>query len=147
MALPKRWRKHARLPTASYTHGYFFVTVVTAWRRPILTGAAAEALRAIVVDIPRRFPGWSVDTFELMPDHFHLILAADEAGHGLGQVVGAVKSLFFKWRRDHGFAHPVWQRNYYERIIRTDRELANYRRYIIANPWVTEVDWNKVPDI
>ena len=29
---------------------------------------------------------------------------------------------------------PVWQRNYYERIIRDDRELEALREYIVDNP-------------
>ena len=29
---------------------------------------------------------------------------------------------------------PVWHRNYYERIIRDDRELDAIREYIAANP-------------
>lgn len=28
----------------------------------------------------------------------------------------------------------VWQRNYYERIIRDDKSLENIRNYIINNP-------------
>ena len=36
------------------------------------------------------------------------------------------------------FPGRLWQRNYYERIIRDDRALANIRRYISANPrnWI-----------
>jgi putative transposase len=29
---------------------------------------------------------------------------------------------------------PLWQRNYYERVIRDERELAAARRYIVENP-------------
>jgi REP element-mobilizing transposase RayT len=29
---------------------------------------------------------------------------------------------------------PVWQRNYYERVIRGERELDGIRRYIVDNP-------------
>jgi REP element-mobilizing transposase RayT len=29
---------------------------------------------------------------------------------------------------------PVWQRNYYERVIRGDRELEAVREYIVDNP-------------
>ncbi len=29
---------------------------------------------------------------------------------------------------------PVWQRNYYEHIIRCDKELNNVRKYIVNNP-------------
>jgi REP element-mobilizing transposase RayT len=38
---------------------------------------------------------------------------------------------------------PVWQRNYYERVIRNDRELHDIRRYIIDNPakWAYDREW------
>jgi REP element-mobilizing transposase RayT len=37
---------------------------------------------------------------------------------------------------------PLWQRNYYERIIRNDAELANISEYIIQNPmrWIDDKD-------
>jgi REP element-mobilizing transposase RayT len=36
--------------------------------------------------------------------------------------------------------HPVWQRNYYEHVIRDERELNKIRRYIINNPPQWEYD-------
>ena len=36
----------------------------------------------------------------------------------------------------------VWQRNFYEHIIRNDEELANIRRYITENPSKWEMDEN-----
>ena len=40
---------------------------------------------------------------------------------------------------------PVWQRNYYEHIIRNENDLANVRQYIFNNPikWVN--DENYIP--
>jgi putative transposase len=37
---------------------------------------------------------------------------------------------------------PVWQRNYYERVIRNERELATVREYIVNNPmkWALDKD-------
>jgi len=37
---------------------------------------------------------------------------------------------------------PIWQRNYYEHIVRNDRALSAIRRYIIANPlrWALDRD-------
>ena len=35
---------------------------------------------------------------------------------------------------------PVWQRNYYEHIIRDERELNEIRQYIQANPILWEND-------
>jgi len=39
---------------------------------------------------------------------------------------------------------PVWQRNYYEHIIRNDDELNKIREYIISNPLTWKTDNNYV---
>jgi REP element-mobilizing transposase RayT len=43
---------------------------------------------------------------------------------------------------------PVWQRNYYERVIRSERELDRIRRYIAANParWAERSEGPGRPD-
>ena len=38
---------------------------------------------------------------------------------------------------------PVWQRNYYERVIRNEHELSRTREYIINNPMKWELDREK----
>ena len=35
---------------------------------------------------------------------------------------------------------PVWQRNYYERVIRDDNELVRAREYIVNNPLKWDLD-------
>jgi putative transposase len=54
----------------------------------------------------------------------------------LGTIVGAYKSTTA--RIINGLRHtpgvPVWQRNYYEHVIRDDEELDRIRRYVQANP-------------
>ena len=37
---------------------------------------------------------------------------------------------------------PVWQRNYYERVIRNDRELQSIQQYIVDNPAIWQEDEN-----
>lgn len=61
----------------------------------------------------------------------------------LGDVVGAFKSLVFTVYYDYIQSNNLskrakfWQTNYYEHIVRNDRELHAIRRYIIENP----VNW------
>jgi REP-associated tyrosine transposase len=59
--------------------------------------------------------------------------------HGLPEIVRALKT--FSARRINEKRHtpgvPVWQRNYYEHIIRGDEELLRVREYILGNP----LDW------
>jgi putative transposase len=67
--------------------------------------------------------------------------AATRAAPTVGNVVGAFKSLFTveyiqgvkegRWPRFQG---RVWQRNYYEHVIRDEPDLARVRRYIDENP-------------
>ena len=67
--------------------------------------------------------------------------AATRAALTVGNVVGAFKSLFTveyiqgvkesQWPR---FRSRVWQRNYYEHVIRDEPDLARVRRYIDENP-------------
>jgi REP element-mobilizing transposase RayT len=59
----------------------------------------------------------------------------------LGDIIGAFKSLttnaYIRGVNDHGwptFPGRLWQRNYYERIVRDDHELAGIRTYIRDNP-------------
>ena len=51
----------------------------------------------------------------------------------LSEIIRALKA--FSARRINEFRHlpgnPVWQRNYYERVIRNERELNAIRQYII----------------
>ncbi|MCX8026149.1 MAG: hypothetical protein N3A60_13195, partial [Thermanaerothrix sp.] len=66
----------------------------------------------------------------------------------LGDIVGAFKSLVFKaylgWIQSHDPSRQAkfWQRNYYEHIIRSERELEAIRWYIRQNPenWAMDRD-------
>ena len=64
--------------------------------------------------------------------------------HGLSEIIRAFKSLsarrINRQRRTDGI--PVWQRNYYEQIIRNERHLTAVQQYIHNNPanW-TEDDY------
>jgi putative transposase len=39
-----------------------------------------------------------------------------------------------KWFRENTATHIVWQRNYYEHIIRNDESLNHIRQYVLDNP-------------
>ena len=54
----------------------------------------------------------------------------------LGAIVRAFKSATTKRinERQGTPGKQVWQRNYYDRVIRSDDELYRARRYILTNP-------------
>jgi putative transposase len=106
-------------------------------------------------EIPLHFDHARIDTYLVMPDHLHaIVILVDECpGHanGIAQhqeafgrpahgsrptVIRSLKSAVSKaineLRRTPG--ESVWQRGYYEHVIRDGRELNEQRRYILENP-------------
>ncbi|HEX9293346.1 MAG TPA: transposase [Gemmatimonadales bacterium] len=57
----------------------------------------------------------------------------------LATIVGTFKSAVTRYMKDNGMTGRVWQRNYYEHVIRNDGDLYAIRRYIVTNP----ERWNK----
>jgi REP element-mobilizing transposase RayT len=114
-------------------------------------------------DIPAHFPHVALDAFVIIPNHVHGVLwiVDDDIGIGaknfsplplrpseptfppwpprgtsrtIGSVVRGFKIGVTKWFRQNTSVYAVWQRNYYEHIIRDDRVLDTIRRYISENP-------------
>ena len=119
--------------------------------------AAGRMVVAVWESLPARFPTLDLDTFVVMPDHLHDILwiqhpeVADSrvVGVSLGSVVGAFKSLvtteYMAGVRDgrwKPFSGKLFERNYYEHIVRTDESLELIREYILTNP----ARWGRGPE-
>ena len=121
---------------------------------------SGQMVESVWRQFPQQYTGVEVDGFVVMPNHVHGIITLVGAGpracpdgsgqpHGvaptgtmsLADVVQRFKSLTTaKYRRgvhrDGWLPFPgrLWQRNYYERIIRDEEEMNRIRRYIMENP-------------
>jgi REP element-mobilizing transposase RayT len=150
--------------------GAYFVTICVHYKRnffgEIIDGCMqlthtgeivqSEWLRTEVVR-----PNVAVDEFIVMPNHLHGIVVIAEADipvgatrrvaraqtHGpvagsIGAIVGQFKSTCTKQIRKNGaLGHtPIWQRSYFEHVIRTQDELDRVRLYIVENPLKWELD-------
>jgi REP element-mobilizing transposase RayT len=93
----------------------------------------------------RHHPYVDLDIWVIMPDHLHgiIVLLNDEdipvsvpKRKPLGRLVGAFKTVSTKALNQRWETPGVrfWQRNYYEHIVRDERDLARIRAYIAANP-------------
>jgi REP element-mobilizing transposase RayT len=63
----------------------------------------------------------------------------------IGSVIRGFKIGVTKWIRQNSSVYNVWQRNYYEHIIRNDQSYINISEYIIANPekWMDDTFYIK----
>lgn len=68
----------------------------------------------------------------------------------IGEIIGAYKSLVFNgclkiYKSKNDLMGKLWQRNYYEHIIRNAKSYENISNYIINNPakWAEDKFYNK----
>jgi putative transposase len=138
-------RNSKRFPAYDYrSSGAYSITICTEKRQRVLELPLIHtALLELWQQLPQRFPGVQVDAFMVMPDHVHGILWLDGSVKGsptLGKVVGASKAwVTIAWRNYHKEANTpclrhLWQRDYYEHVIRNDDDLDRTRAYIVNNP-------------
>ncbi len=143
-------RRPARLPYHDYARsGYYFVTICSHAKRPVfsvidgsitIVSGIGQIADRCWKDLPDHYPNVILDEMVLMPDHLHGILQlhcdTSAKRHGIPEIVRAFKG--FSTRRINASRHEqgraVWQRGYYERVIRDERELSGVRDYIRNNP-------------
>jgi putative transposase len=58
----------------------------------------------------------------------------------IGSMVGGFKIGVTQWYRQRSVASKIWQRNYWDHIIRNESELNRIRQYILDNPLQWEQD-------
>jgi REP element-mobilizing transposase RayT len=134
----------------------------------VLGGISDDCFRAI----PAHYHGVDLDEFAVMPDHVHGIIVIHPGGsviksqfvgtaqcavptvptgrnaahtrYGLlSKIIKSFKESVVKTARQQGVgAGFAWQRSFHDRVIRSDAELENMRKYIRDNP----LRWKISPD-
>ncbi len=153
---PKIHHRHSiRLPGYDYSQaGAYYVTIV-AQRRECLFGEVlngemklsryGQIVQAAWFDLPKHYRHLELDAFCIMPNHVHAIFILNNDGlvkrYPLSEIVRAFKS--FSARRINELRKmpgiPVWQRNYYEHILRNNEDYLAKCGYIQDNP----MNWKK----
>ena len=145
-------RKQLRLNNYDYSNnGAYFITVCTQGRRNILSRIIVGEgfhplpkveLTKIGIEIENtinfindNYRNVFIEKYVIMPNHIHLILYLgyeNLGGHGnppLQKIVGQLKSFTTK-----KYGKILWQRSYYDHIIRNENEYAEIWSYIDSNP-------------
>ena len=139
-------RKPMRLEHHDYTTpGAYFVTACTIGRRclfgEVVEGAMlpndfGREVEAAWKDLPRYIGKLALDQFVVMPNHVHGILVLDDGAPPLSEVMRAFKTFSAHrvnlQRGSQGAS--LWQRGFYDHVVRNEADLARIREYIENNP-------------
>lgn len=150
MELPKR--KKNRLQEYDYSAvNAYFITICTQNRRNLFwedldktvnipeqlpLTKLGQCVKQIISEIPDHYAALTVDHSVIMPNHIHLLLrihaeddgrpmAAPTISNVINQTKGAVS-------KKAGFS--VWQKGFYDHVIRGEQDYRDIWNYIEGNP-------------
>mgnify|MGYP000918752908 FL=1 len=149
--LPKR--KNIRIKDYDYSqNGYYFITICTKdrenlfWEEEsifnlgigdlVLTNIG-EIIKRGINDINNHYKNVKVHKYVIMPNHIHLILVLEgemPKSPSVPRVIQQLKGIITK---EVGFS--IWQRSFYDQIIRNEKQYEEIWNYIDTNP----LKWNE----
>ena len=149
--LPKR--KSIRLKEYDYSsNGAYFITICTKDMKCILSTicapeseffVGADIIRprlsdyGLIVDkainsVPEHYNGVNVDRYVIMPNHIHMIIsinAFDGRMVSAPTIIGSLKRYVSK-----KIGNSIWQKSFYDHIIRDEEDYMLHVQYIDENP-------------
>jgi putative transposase len=127
-------RKRIRLDRERYATvgSVWHVTFDTAGRRPVLANYVVAELVVDTLEDRCRKAGANLLLYCVMPDHVHVLVVIEH--DDLISIVRAVKSILGRWWKSQGNQQDLWQRSFYDRGIRTERDSDEVIGYILKNP-------------
>ena len=162
-------RKSARLSGYDYAQeGAYFITIVVQGRFPLFGEISQGSLvlndSGVMIGkwwekIGQKFSNIQNDAFVVMPNHFHGILflkkqdlenSSEKGAHAGAPLQKAIQ--WFKTMTTNEYIHGVksrgwqpfrgslWQRRFFEHVIRDENSLNRIREYIDSNPQRWDLD-------
>lgn len=148
----------------TYKKEYYFGEIIN---DKMILNEPGKMVQQTINEIPEYYNGIELDQYVVMPNHVHVVVVINNQLSSNGQPQGAVptysnnlslsdvvhriKTLITKKYIDGvknnnwtPFNKKVWQRSFYDHIVRGDKSLQNIREYVVNNPRTWDADENKI---
>jgi REP element-mobilizing transposase RayT len=158
-------------------NGIYFVTICTKDRiecfgeikdGEMILNKTGNIIKKYWLEISSHFKNILIDEFTIMPNHIHGIIEINNVGNAymrsknnnrskmlLSKSIQGFKTAVSKELHEHeikeeracAFPTIIWQKSYFDHIIRNDESLNKIREYIQINPKMWERDRNNAENI
>lgn len=153
--LPKRKPTHLRY--FDYGEGHLYFITICSYNREnvfssisvgeglappeIMLSGIGNIIEEQLLELNDRYKPAFVDKYIIMPNHIHMILGIEALTGGASPsptthtVICALKSLVTRSCRHQGIDKPIWQRGYFDHVIRNDKDYQRIIDYMDNNPF------------
>src|SRR5690349_1866814 len=117
--------------------GYYFFTLVTYDRSPLFANHTnVEQLHIAMNKVKKKYP-FSLNAIVVLPDHLHCLWRLPEKDHDFSTRWRLIKR-YFSMEIDTPINHRgeklIWQKRFWEHIIRNEQDWRAHMDYIHYNP-------------
>jgi REP-associated tyrosine transposase len=123
-----------RLKTFDYLSFYrYFLTICTYDR--VIVFIDDQSVDLVLMQLSRTADDqhFSVIAYCFMPDHVHILVEGTHPASDFCEFVRIFKQRSsFGWKQRNGT--PLWQRSYFEHVLRDDEDTIGVAKYILENP-------------
>ena len=138
-------RKTNRFPCYDYSeNGIYFVTICVEDRSPVFgeiinidpsRGAYVQLseegnlVNSAILRLPEIFNGVKIHNDVIMPNHLHLLIGLNDSTVSLSSIIN-----YFKGYVTRRSKRKIWQKSFYDHIIRDENDFLRIWEYIDNNP-------------
>ncbi|MBQ9842383.1 MAG: transposase [Clostridia bacterium] len=150
-------RKTIRLQEYDYSqNGAYFITICTEGRKCIFGSVGADSISARMIrrtfcEVVNQYKEIDCPIFVVMPNHFHAIITIERADMESAPTISTVIQEFKRYSTieytkmvKQGlvpvYEKRIWQRGFYDHVIRNQSDYDDAYRYIENNPLQWELD-------
>jgi putative transposase len=128
------FKRVPRLTAFDYCGLYrYFLTICTAERAPLFVREDAVSLVLLELSRTCDVEHFAVIAYCFMPDHLHALVEGMRDDCDLRRLARVFKQRSsFQWKRR--MKGELWQRSYFEHVLRDDEDTFQVAQYILDNP-------------
>jgi putative transposase len=127
-------RRSLRLRNFDYRNpGPYHIILGTLHKRRLLADSQLAERLITLLEEEAIAAGALVYAYCLMPDHVHILLSPGP-DQNIIRLIQRFKSRATRIHRQLGKEGPLWQRGFYDHILRREEGIKEVARYILANP-------------
>jgi len=114
----------------------YFIVAVTKDRRRLFADSAHVDLLFTVVREVRQRKSFDLLAYSIIPDHANLLLKPTDEANISRIMLSIQRSFTLRFKKLHGITNSLslWQRRFWDHIIRNEEDLRRHLDYIHYNP-------------